>query len=153
MSVIPHEKKIGPSTEERMNHFLEAARSLDIKELNKEVDETEEVNNTVEDSVQGNKMEDSETRNEFVKHQTADQNHHTMDTIKHRQNKSTNVARIQNDKYYCEECDKRFSDHAGLYKHKKAVHEGVTNDCSQCDYKAAQKGNLKKHAKTIHLKL
>ena len=68
--------------EERMNHFLEAAKSLDIKELNKEVDETEEFNNTVEDSVQANKMEDSETRNRFDENQTADLDHHSIDKIK-----------------------------------------------------------------------
>ena len=135
--------------DERMNHFLEAVKSLDIKELNKEVDETEEFNNTVEDSVQANKMEDSEKRNRFDENQTADLDHHSIDKIKHRTDKSTNVATLQN-KNYCEQCDKSFTGLSGLFNHRKAVHEGVTYDCSQCDYKATLKANLKRHIKTNH---
>ena len=70
--------------------------------------------------------------------------------MKHRPNKSTKVTTVQNNKNYCEECDKRFAGLSGLFNHKKAVHEGVTYDCSECDYKATNKGNLKRHVESKH---
>lgn len=136
--------------EERMNHFLEAAKSLDIEGLNKnmEEDETEEHNNTVEDSAQANGMEDSEITNDH--YQTIYQNHQIVVTLKDRQYKSTKVEEIQNYKHFCVECDQRFAGKGALYNHKKAVHEGVTYDCNQCDYRATNKGNLKRHVESMH---
>ena len=136
--------------EERMNHFLEAAKSLDIQELDKEVDETEEDDIILEDSVQAKEIGDSETKNGFNEYQTIYQNHQTKDTAKNRQVESTKISRIQNDENQCVECDKRFSGRSGLFQHNKAVHEGVTHDCSHCEYKAARKTDLKLHIESKH---
>ena len=124
--------------EERMNHFLEAAKSLDIKELNKEV---EEASDEEDDSIHEN--ENPVTRDSIDEQQTTD-------IPKHSPVKGTRVARIPNDRKYCLECDKSFSDHSGLFRHKQAVHEGVTYDCNQCDYKATLKANLKAHIESKH---
>ena len=132
--------------ETRMNHFFEAGKSLGIKELNKEEDEIGKDVNTLDDSVQINEMEDSEKMDSVDDYQT----HHTMDTIKHRPDKSTKVVTVNSDKYYCVDCDKKYADNAGIYRHKKAVHEGVNYSCIHCDYMASRKEHLKHHIKSKH---
>ena len=124
--------------EERMNHFLEAAKSLEIKELNKEVEEApDEEDNSIQ-----------ENENLIIRDSIDEQQ--TTDIRKQTPVKGTRMAGIQNDKTYCVECDKSYSNYSALYKHKKAFHEGVTYNCNQCDYKSALKANLKRHIETKH---
>ena len=136
--------------EERMNNFFEAGKSLGIKELNKEVDDIGKDIDMLDDSVQNNEMEDSEKMVGVDDYQTIYQTHHTMDTIKHKPDKSKKVAAVHSDKYYCVDCDKKYADNAGLYRHKKAVHEGVTYSCNHCHYTATRKEHLKHHIKSKH---
>jgi len=127
--------------EERMNYFLEAAKSLEIKELNKEDLDEEEAPNEEDSSIHEN--ENPVTWDSIDEQQTTD-------IPKHIPVKGTTVAGIPNDRKYCVECDKSYSDYSGLRNHRQAVHEGVTYDCRQCDYKATLKANLKIHIESKH---
>ena len=50
----------------------------------------------------------------------------------------------------CRKCDKQYTSIAGLFQHKKLVHEGAPYSCNQCEYKAAVKTHLTRHTKLIH---
>ena len=51
--------------------------------------------------------------------------------------------------YFCQKCDKYYTDNSSLYRHTKAVHDGVIFSCIHCNYKVSYLTGLKKHQR-IH---
>ena len=53
-------------------------------------------------------------------------------------------------KYWCDQCDKLFTELGSMKKHIQSVHEGVMFLCDKCYYQASEKGLLKKHDESVH---
>ena len=54
-------------------------------------------------------------------------------------------------RYPCDQCDvSPFTQSSCLRRHKASAHEGVRYECEKCDYKATTKANLRIHTKRIH---
>ena len=49
-----------------------------------------------------------------------------------------------------EGCTKSFARNAGLFTHKKSVHEGVYHECSVCGKRFSRKSSVTKHFKIVH---
>ena len=128
---------------EKMNLFLDVARTLEIKELNKE--EVSEEERCVEEY---SSVNDQNKENDLQWEE-----HKVMSSPKQ---KSPTQSRVRNTvanvkgQYTCYDCAKTFRGKSGLDQHYNAVHEGITFDCSYCDYKATLKGNLKRHIVRNH---
>ena len=112
----------------RIEEFLKVATSLEIKEIN---------GNMNADLVHLEDMSSSfpdlktEGKGEEIKE----------DAEKGTSNQTTNQ---------CSECDKTFSHDHNLKRHQNSVHKGIKYPCNQCDYKATQTTHLKTHIKSKH---
>ena len=65
-----------------------------------------------------------------------------MDEFQKRQNK-----------YFCKECDKSYSQSQGLRNHTKIVHQGFKLKCNSCDKTFTQKRSLKSHKQIFHTEI
>ena len=52
----------------------------------------------------------------------------------------------------CPDCDKFFHDGSTMLRHKRTIHEGITefHSCNHCSYQSQEKSVLKKHIETVH---
>lgn len=57
-------------------------------------------------------------------------------------------AHVDRKLFGCDQCDRKYSTHSGLYRHK-LIHKGTLFACDQCDRMCKRKSTLKRH-KLIH---
>ena len=125
---------------ERMDKFMEVAKSLEIKELCN----TDTVSNNEPDvklSLCNPKSTTKEVEEQIVKSE-----HLPKQTPQVRRREVVSA----NDKYECEPCQKKFTSSYGLYYHKQSVHQGVKIFCNQCDYHATIQSQLTQHIQSKH---
>jgi len=118
---------------DRMNEFLEVAKSLEIKEISKDKTENEEL----EPIFELPRYDPEPTKikeNIYMK---------PREIISHGEEQNGSA-------YVCNQCGKYYMNHAGLYKHRKSVHMGITYPCDECNYTAREKGSLHKHIRSVH---
>ena len=133
--------------QDRFNDFLNVAKSLEIKEISKDL------NCDVDDS--------SQDQSYVINIKPNIENLHQEDTIvnpsiddellEHIDTKGKNHVN-EAGKYPCNKCDKQFSHVPSLYKHKKSAHEGIKFPCRdyECNYEATTKQHLGIHIQSIH---
>ena len=120
-----------------MIDFLNVAKSLEIKEISKDIE------CDVVDPSQ-NQLDDQNIKPD-------NGNSHEEDAIVN-VNQSTKYKVITNEagQYLCNKCDKQFSYYKGLIAHIKSAHEGIKFSCNDCNYKATTKQHLVIHIQSIH---
>ena len=124
--------------EERMDDFLEVARSLEIKELCKAKRESNDALNDEplpNDPVTSNENSGEEKIKDLM-------NMESKDNMERREALSGN--------YECDMCHKGYTNQGNLYTHIQSVHEGVKYSCNQCEYQASRQSHLKRHINSIH---
>ena len=155
-------------SQSRINDFLEASKSLQVKEIseNVEIRETEEeeigepLGNVQEDDSY-NRSNLSSGNDQIQKNteqtqpvRTNDGKYYCEKCEYQTQNRTHLITHIQGVhdgvKYDCKYCDKQFSDKSNLKKHSQSQHEGVTFECSHCDHQATKQLSLKHHIQTVH---
>ena len=130
--------------QDRMNEFLRVAKDLEVKELNKDVDEVD-----VEASEQIN--DQSELHEELLQEDNVIPTRPLPSDAVVDQNKpSLPVETDDPASKQCPDCGKEFSFRHDMLKHHRSKHQGVKYPCSQCDYKATQSGHLKEHVESVH---
>ena len=127
---------------DRMNEFLEVAKSLEIKEISKDVD--------IDDA------EDSRNdgTNDYIFHNNEkiyqlETDRESSDNIEEG-TKITQSHVDESGKFRCSKCDKQFVHRHDLKRHFKGIHEGLTYKCNECEKCFNQKTNLITHIKGIH---
>ena len=142
---------------ERMEEFLQVAKSLEVKELCESVESFQQT--TLSQPVQVPVHVKEEHLQLFDDDYDDIEFMHTGEFTNDKDYSPSppyafpdkNVdANGKRKLFQCKECDRVFSSHQGLWGHKKAVHDGVTYACDQCDYKAAKKSNLTQHIQVKH---
>ena len=124
--------------EERMDEFLAVAKSLEIKELcNAET----ELNDEPKDYPLTNGQD---TSTDLFEEEPV------IPDIKNKEDQQERCVVNGNAKFECDQCDKTYSGHSGLYTYKQSVHQGVNYACDQCDFKASYKCYLNTHSKSKH---
>ena len=131
--------------QDRMNEFLNVARSLEIKEISKDIDQDapdslndQEYDKNIETSM-GNFHEDNTiTSQSNVKEEIE---HISSRVISHRNEAG---------QFPCNRCEKQYSNRGNLDRHIKSAHEGIKFPCNDCKYEAAAKTDLLKHIQSIH---
>ena len=112
--------------QERMNEFLDVGKSLEIKEISKDVEAT---GNEPHYVVQSNETKDE---NVLFSSQAGPQNSNEIIASREKGLRNSNHKSTDQDNslFYCNKCDKQFSGLSGLFNHKKSVHEGVKYTCN-----------------------
>ena len=131
--------------QDRMNSFLNVAKSLEVKEISKDVDgnaseppqnyESNEYNKFNEANV------DEQEGNEEQSHITKEIERMVTDTTKYKN---------ENGSFSCSKCEKQFVTSENLNKHIKSVHEGKRYPCSRCNKSFSQNVTLQNHIKSFH---
>ena len=124
---------------ERMNEFINVARSLEIKEISKniEIPKNEQDDNFEEHaSNHDEEFPSTEEIPELI--------------LKDIPLKQKLLKHNDGNKYQCNQCDHKATRSDSLQQHIKSIHDGVKYPCDQCDYKAARPSNLQGHIKSIH---
>ena len=124
--------------QERVEEFVNTARSLEIKEISNHVDNPSEV-----------------TKNEVSAKEIMSFNNETTanltDNIEQsRQIDVKNVLARVGSRVGCDQCGKDFAFTTNLHRHIKSAHNGVRYPCKKCDYSATNSYNLTRHIKSMH---
>ena len=131
---------------ERMNEFLNVSKSLEIKDIIKDVEfnaenepkKEEETGITDIDPLQLHPQasKDGDIFTNSVTHiQTLSDSHLQQ-----------NIER----KFFCYHCESKFARKDHLKQHIQAKHDDVKYACSQCEYLASRQDHLKSHIKSVH---
>ena len=139
---------IGKATfyQNRMNQFLNVARSLEIKEISKNVDQeiphspnNQEFDENVEPYIRNSHEETTNVR--AGNNVEGEMEHKGSNVINHR---------IEASHFPCDRCDKHYAVKSHLIRHIKSAHEGVKYPCNDCGYEAKHMHHLKDHIKVVH---
>ena len=130
--------------QDRMNEFLRVAKDLEVKELNKDVDEvdveaSEQINDQSERHEGLLQEDDVIPTRPLPSVAVVDQNKPSLPVV------TDDPASKQ-----CPDCGKEFSIRHAMLRHHRSAHQGVRYPCSQCDFKAAFSSDLKKHVESAH---
>jgi len=163
---------------DRMNEFLNVAKSLEIKEISKDVEpESEEDSSQDQENpeyVQSNHENTNNPEAEVYDNQETEVYDNPENEVydnpenevydnpetevydgrlmEEESYSETKIASNQNDsgQYPCNKCDKQFAYSGGLYKHIKAAHEGIKYQCQNCNKAYGQKSDLVRHIQAVH---
>ena len=131
--------------QKRMNEFLNVGKSLEIKEICKD---NEFPGNEPSDDDEIYELEEEKDLSALKPNP---QQLSEINTTKEEPfNSSTRNIAQDNSELMCNECGKQFSYKAGLYTHKKSIHEGLKYPCDHCNYIATRKDSLKRHINSSH---
>jgi len=153
--------------QERMNEFLNVAKSLEVKEISREVEfDDEDVgseelgeSNTSNDMISDLPSAAEKIINDTNSEKIITQNVEGMFICDQCQNQFTTKgslkmhiqAKHDGIKYACSQCEYQTSYQSDLNKHFRSKHEGFKYSCNQCEYQATQQGNLKLHIRSQHV--
>ena len=131
--------------QDRMNDFLNVAKSLEIKEISKDVNHDlpdlpndQEYDKNIEPNI-GNLHEENNILSQGnVK---GDLEHTSSNLI----NQINEVGQ-----YPCNRCDKHYTYKHHLNRHIQSTHEGIKFPCNECGYEARTMKDLKRHIQSVH---
>ena len=147
MKSILHFMYLGQATiyQDRMNNFLSVAKSLEIKEMSRDVNyddldspNEEKFDENVEPNI-GNLHDEKSTEIPIkvkveIEHESSKVNSH--------RNEAAQLA--------CHICDKQYTDRFCLNRHIQSIHEGIKFPCNDCGYTTTRKDRLNIHKKKTH---
>ena len=157
--------------QERMDEFLSAARSLEIKELVRFVQIGE-----TDDDIMDKYSENSDNRNllrngqkrkykkrkkpleplnfEGTEVKTENEDLECGQCGKKYKYKASLEVHVQSEhkgiRYDCSKCGKIFKEQSSLVDHFRAIHEGYKLRCDLCDFQTGRKQSLRYHKLKIH---
>ena len=134
--------------QERMNEFINVAKSLEIKEISKDI---EDPNSAPEPQNTKNELSESQEYSEMPENNRMKAGK-TKDHPKMNLKGYYSIMNLNDEsqRYQCHLCDKTYADLSPLGRHIKFVHEGVEYPCDQCNRIFTQAGNLSRHIKSAH---
>ena len=133
--------------QDRMIDFLNVAKSLEIKEISKDV----EVDQDDPDSLNDKKYDETFEPNIGNLHEEdiSDIPRNLEGEIEHKsiivKSQGNEVGQLS-----CDRCDKHYTNKVSLYQHKQSIHEGVKFPCNKCAFTASKKSHLLRHIQVIH---
>ena len=135
---------------DRMNDFLNVAKSLEIKEISKDVDydNTEQVQ---EKECEGNFMSDEGHEiGSILDSNNVDEedSNNVVDNVQ--MNNKIRSSKNEANQYPCNKCDKHFTHRQTLYRHFQSAHMGLKFPCYDCEFKGTTRQNLDVHIQSVH---
>lgn len=128
--------------QEQMNEFLNVAKSLELKEISKDVEFHSDVGKEEPE------VSDFDSTN-YIMPEVAEKN--INDTNAER-NMMQNSQLQKNEEgiFDCDQCQRQFTKMNSLKTHIQSIHEGVKYACDQCEYQATYQKNLIRHVQSKH---
>ena len=135
--------------QDRMNEFLNVARDLNLKDIGKNIDITDDLKQPLGQSSFLNSTDYQSVGDEDGKYQCPQCDYKTS---KMWHLKPHIKSMHEGIKYPCQQCDYQSSDLSNLRQHIKVVHEGLRFTCPElnCDYKTTRSNILKYHLQIKH---
>ena len=128
-----------------MNDFLNVAKSLEIKEISKDVNC--DVDDSSQDQLYDENIEPNNGNTQEEDTIVTPSNDESV--VEH--NGSQVVSHMNEaGQYPCDRCDKQFSYRKSLYQHIRSAHEGIKYPCNNCIYEATTRESLNRHFQTVH---
>merc|ERR1711955_73910 len=126
--------------QERMNEFLNVAKSLEIKEISRDIETPENLqcNDDVEE------LESDQTE-ELLTTDSVPAKIEENNIYKKRQIRSN-----QKNIFPCEQCNFKSAYLGDLKKHIQSIYDGIKYPCDQCNQPFSHNRNLKQHIRSIH---
>ena len=133
--------------QDRINEFLNVAKSLEIKDISKDMEFNKENMRNVEPEISVNEN-DTEVETEP---QTNSSNDRNTDYAKSTQLMDLSGLQMTSEgMFQCNQCESKFKQKTNLTVHIRSIHEGDKYACNHCDHKATQQSNLKTHIRSKH---
>ena len=132
--------------QDRMNEFLEVAKSLEIKEISKDVecDDVDIFGN--HDNVEHNSQLDKEVS----KNDKAFENKsYVLEELDQTDTKVQDFKEKAG-QYQCNKCEKHYSNYPNLQRHYQSAHEGIRYPCNKCNQTFTEKAKLRRHIENVH---
>ena len=129
--------------QKRMNEFMNVAKSLETKEIGKDVEFDDEHSSKEEPHI-------SETENNAEIATISESN---TDSNIYRSKTSSNQRKLQNNSegmFDCDQCESKYTQQGSLTRHIQSKHEGVKYTCNKCDHQATTQHSLKIHVQSRH---
>jgi len=77
--------------------------------------------------------------------------HRNLYSLRKRSVDNSQLQKMKADRiFYCDNCEKQFTQKRHLNRHIQSIHEGIKYDCDLCDYQASRQDQLKTHLQTKH---
>ena len=148
--------------QERMNEFLDVAKSLQVKDI--AIGEGDDDVVVKQEYAKDNELPTHETKQQYDRVantqkvrelKKSNENYYPCDSCNYKTTKASDLRKHiksmhEGVKYPCNQCQYQSSNLSNLYKHIKSIHEGVKYPCDQCSFKATQMIHLKGHIKSNH---
>ena len=129
--------------QDRMNDFLNIARSLEIKEISKDVDHSvpdsqydQDYDNNIDPNI--GDLQEEET---FLISSNDGETEHISSKV---------ISQNEADQFPCSRCDKHFKYRQSLNRHIQYVHKGIKFPCNECGYEATERPSLLRHIQNVH---
>merc|ERR1712243_72123 len=110
-----------------MYDFLNVAKSLEIKEISKDV----EFEQTYSEN---NKECDTMMNDNGFEAETIENSNTVAEDLGQADAKLKSYSKNESGQYPCNKCDKQFANYKNLYRHIKSAHEGLRFSCNDCKY-------------------
>jgi len=148
--------------QERMNEFIDVAKSLEVKEISKDIEIPQNEHHDNFEEKDDNEFQATESlpvksgsissQRQVIKNS---ENKYPCDQCNYKATESNNLQRHIKSihdgvKYPCDQCNYKATASSSLQQHIKSIHDGVTYPCDQCNYKAKDPSHLRRHIKSIH---
>ena len=129
--------------QDRMNEFLSVSRTLEIKEISRDVDSSNVPDSThAEEYYEKIKLNDNEIE--------INENPNNVEKEFGIVETKLKIHANEVGQHPCNKCEKNFIHRRNLITHTKCAHEGMKFSCHNCVYKASSKFNLLRHFKSVH---
>ena len=126
-----------------MNDFLHVAKSLEIKDIRKDVDAPDSQNDQEYDTNIKTNIENCHEEKNIV---------HPIFEDGEINHKSSKVVSQKNEagQFPCNRCEKLYTSRPNLSRHIQSAHEGIKFPCNDCGYKATIRQDLIRHIQSVH---
>ena len=131
---------------DRMNEFLKVAKTLEIKEISKDV-ESDETEDSLGDVTIDNVLHSKDNSFQFENNEI---NVTNIEEMKDTETKIIKSCINETVQFQCNQCNKLFAYRQSLNLHVKSLHEELSYKCDDCDKSFNIKGNLIRHKKNQH---
>ena len=138
--------------EDRMNSFISASKSLEVKEISTGFADQKEDETLCEDNQGLNKDVESDTTNHVSDDTVVGPEQYIVTTntpVQPVPEVTNNVANSTGSNV-CPECEKIFHSSSNMKKHYMNKHQGVTFPCDQCNMVYRHQERLTTHKRAVH---
>ena len=139
--------------QERMHEFINVARSLEIKEISKDIEIIEnEQSENYEQQINNIEIPDNEqhVNNEEQEDELLEIRSESAKMGSNISCQPKQLEKNNGNKYPCDQCNFKAIDQSSLRLHIMSIHDGAKYPCDKCNYKATQKNRLQLHKSIRH---